>query len=240
VIAFSQSAASSLLPPGEGGRRPDEGLLFDSTPNSPHPPLRGTFSLWRRQQTTPSSARLESLSGKNMKVPRFTIRSLLILVALVAMTIEGQMLWSRSKQYRAKAVFHAMEERKFRLSAKEWLEGADRNVTAVAKAVKLVEDVKAKIKENELYAQANADSKIESEFANNRQVGYRLLLESREIMLKSRRYDEAESAVRYRSYAADESRLAAYHAALSREYHRAEYRPWFGVAADPPIPSKTP
>ena len=56
-----------------------------------------------------------------MKSPRFTIRSLLILVALVALLIEGQMLWSRSRQYKAKAAFHASQERSHKVQAERWI-----------------------------------------------------------------------------------------------------------------------
>ena len=43
--SVARIAKSVLLPPGEGGRRPDEGSLgLIARREAPHPPLRGTFS----------------------------------------------------------------------------------------------------------------------------------------------------------------------------------------------------
>ena len=178
-----------------------------------------------------------------MKAPRFTIRSLLILVALVAMLIEGQMLWSRSRQYQAKAVFHTSQQRQHASVAAKYIKAANSLVkradAEVANAIEVIGQTKAKIEENEIYAKAHAGSKIDSEYAERSREIYNssLKLDSLQLeMCKLNQKSNTQTANWGRDYAKGETRLAQYHATLARKYRCAASRPWFGVSADPPIP----
>jgi hypothetical protein len=179
-----------------------------------------------------------------MKAPRFTIRSLLILVALVALVIEANMLWSRSQRYRAKAVFHASQERQLAREAAKYIKAANSLVkradAEVAKAIEVIGQTKAKIEENEIYAKAHAGSKIDSEYAERSREIYNASLKLDNLQLemcKLNQKSNTQTANWGRDYAKGETRLAQYHASLACKYLRAASRPWFGVAADPPAPS---
>ena len=101
---------------------------------------------------------------------------------------------------------------------------------------------KQKSKKMSCTRQANIDSKINSTHANELREIYRSLLELEEMNLEhcqSSQAYETEVVASFPGYAAKESQLAAYHAALSRKYHCEASRPWFGVDADPPTPKSS-
>ena len=182
-----------------------------------------------------------------MKAPRFTIRSLLILVALVALLIEANMLWSRSRQYRAKALSHTSQQRQHARIAAEDIKLADSaiglNDRKIAETTEKVRQAKADIEKNEAFAKAHANSEIDSKFAVMRRTLDELSLQSHLTHLKMLEQDRdfnMQATARIREEAKHKARLAQYHAALARKYRRAASRPWFGVSADPPMPTTDP
>ena len=161
---------------------------------------------------------------------RFRLWTLMALVATVALVVSAGMMWSRSRTYRARAMFHARMERGYLQMSLQWSEmsrqmadGFTDTVARAADSAKRAEEAEAKAaKVNPAYL-----AEMFREHARS----------DRETATEDQR--RVEAAVQHsisatcREMAVNEANLVAHHAVLMRKYMTAASNPWRRVAPDP-------
>jgi len=164
-----------------------------------------------------------------MKSPRYSLRTLLALVALVGLLIGAWMMWSRSNAYRLRAEFHAGQERLHQEGARLLFDAARRRSASArdraAKAIKEAEEAKGGL--------AKAENTAAGSILASYRDAYRRQASLAQMELQVSQSEE-EDATSFHASAQWYERLAGHHAALKRKYRRAASMPWLAVAPDPP------